>query len=76
MIEKIIAEILENHRGKALGIVIGLVVGLFLINLGFFKTLLLAIFIYVGYAIGKRVDNNDDISEMVSRFIYRDKRFR
>lgn len=74
MLEKIITEIMENHRGKALGIIIGFVVGLFLINFGFWKTIILSIFIFAGYVIGKRIDNNDDIRDMINKIIYKEKK--
>ena len=47
---------LNNHPGKFLGISSGFVVGLFVVTLGFWKTLILALFVAVGFVIGKRQD--------------------
>ena len=74
MIEKFIAEVMENHRGKALGMLLGLLVGIFLINFGILKTILLAILVIAGYVIGKRFDNNDDLRDILNKFIYNDKK--
>lgn len=76
MIEDFIREIWENHRGKTIGVIFGLIIGLLLINFGFWKTLLLAIMVFIGYVVGNRIDQQDDFKEIIQRFIYSDKRNR
>lgn len=76
MIEDFIREVLENHKGKTIGVVLGLIVGFLLINFGFWKTLLLAIMVFIGYVVGNRIDQKDDFREIIQRFIYSDKRNR
>ncbi len=48
---------LNNHPGKLLGISLGFILGLFVVTLGFWKTLVLALFVAVGFIIGKRQDD-------------------
>ena len=48
---------LNNHPGKFLGISLGFVLGLFVVTLGFWRTLVLALFVAVGFIIGKRQDD-------------------
>ncbi len=56
-------ELYRSNRGKFIGIGIGLISGIFILTLGFIKTLILAIFIFGGYWVGKRADENRDIRE-------------
>lgn len=47
----------EKHRGKAIGILLGLLVALLWIIIGFWKMLFIVICILIGYFVGKRFDN-------------------
>ncbi|MFY9140936.1 MAG: DUF2273 domain-containing protein [Thermacetogeniaceae bacterium] len=53
---EIVQYLLDNHRGKLLGVALGLVVGLLIISFGFWKSLLVIIFVVIGYYLGSRVD--------------------
>ncbi len=64
---QLFSELLNNHQGKVLGIAIGLVFGLLVIIIGFLQTVFLACCIYIGYIIGKRVDDNENIRDLVER---------
>jgi len=65
--KQFLSELLQNHQGKFLGIVLGLLFGLLVIILGFLQTVFLACCIYIGYIIGKRVDENESIRDLVER---------
>jgi uncharacterized membrane protein len=60
----------RRHRGKLLGVVIGLSVGLGIRYLGFVWTLFIAMCGVVGYFIGRRLDeSNEDILELLDRVL-------
>ncbi|MDQ7095791.1 DUF2273 domain-containing protein [Desulfosporosinus sp. PR] len=52
---------LEYHPGKFIGTLIGLIVGLLMVTLGFWRTMVLAIFVLLGFVLGKRQDDHQDI---------------
>ncbi|MGI5998357.1 MAG: DUF2273 domain-containing protein [Lutispora sp.] len=58
-----------THQGKIIGTLIGFLAGLFLLTLGFFKTLVLSICIAMGYYLGKKVDNKEDIIQFIERLL-------
>lgn len=72
MLTKFLEEILKNHRGKAFGVIIGLVFGWFAINYGLFKAVFVTLCIGVGYFLGKGVDENFDFRGALSR-LFRDR---
>lgn len=65
MWERVLTELLQYHRGKLFGIVLGLVFGMLVITIGFLQTLFVSLCIYVGYIIGKRVDDSEGIREVM-----------
>ena len=65
MWETISTEILLRHRGKVIGILLGLVFGLLVITIGFLQTIFVVLCIYIGYIVGKRVDDNESIREVM-----------
>ncbi|MGI6606097.1 MAG: DUF2273 domain-containing protein [Peptococcia bacterium] len=68
MLEQILAEIFK-HRGKVLGLIAGLVFGLMVIKVGFWQTLFITLCLGLGYAIGKRIDDNESLKEVIERII-------
>jgi len=48
--------LLDNHRGKLLGVALGLVIGLLIISFGFWKSVLVITFVVIGYYLGRRID--------------------
>ncbi len=64
---------LNNHPGKFIGISLGFVLGLFVVTIGFWKTLVLALFIAVGFIIGKRQDDYQSLSGWLERIFDREK---
>ncbi len=72
MWEKFITHVLEYHRGKAIGIIAGLIAGILIVVYGFWKTLLIILCIVIGYGIGKSLDENGRVDEWVQR-VFRNK---
>jgi len=56
ILERILS-FLRTHPGKSLGIILGFLVGLSLITLGLWRTLVLSLATWLGYAIGKWTDD-------------------
>lgn len=72
MFYRILQNILDNHRGKALGITLGLMFGWFAISYGFFKAIFVAFCVIGGYFIGKGVDERFDFQGAFDR-LFRDR---
>lgn len=60
MWENILSEILGPHRGKVIGVILGLIASVLFISFGFWKTLFIAICITIGYFVGKKIDEQTD----------------
>ncbi|MDA8223205.1 MULTISPECIES: DUF2273 domain-containing protein [Desulfosporosinus] len=58
---------LESHPGKLFGTSIGFLLGLLLVTLGFWRTLVLALFVVLGFVLGKRQDEHKDISTWLEK---------
>jgi uncharacterized membrane protein len=67
--KQVIIDLFNKNRGKCIGVFIGLVIGIFILAIGFFKTLFLVICILLGYYIGKKVDNKESIIEIIERIL-------
>lgn len=61
MFEKLIFYIFTEHRGKAIGIILGLIASLLFISYGFWRTIFIMLCIALGYFIGKKIDDHADI---------------
>jgi len=61
MLEKIILYVITEHRGKTIGILLGLVASILFISYGFWRTIFIVFCIAVGYLIGKKLDENADL---------------
>lgn len=72
MWEKILFFILEEHRGKALGVFFGLIAAILVVSYGFLKTLFIMVCIGLGYFIGKKVDEKQDIDVWLKQ-VFRNK---
>ncbi|MBM7855491.1 putative membrane protein [Desulfohalotomaculum tongense] len=70
--KRFVQEILEYHRGKALGVILGLFFGWFAITYGLFKALFVTLCIAVGFFIGKRLDESNNIRHVFDR-LFRDR---
>lgn len=66
--EKLI-EILAYHRGKIIGISLGFILSIMVLFIGFFKTLFIVFCIWLGYIIGKKYDEREDIKEILNKIL-------
>lgn len=58
-----------SNQGKIIGALIGFFIGIFLLTIGFFKTIILSACIIIGYYLGKKIDNKEDIMELIERLL-------
>ncbi|MGI6093294.1 MAG: DUF2273 domain-containing protein [Veillonellaceae bacterium] len=66
---KLWEEIWQNHSGKIVGAVAGLLIGIFIIAFGFFRTLLVLLCVAAGYIVGKRIDEKEEITDILDRLL-------
>ncbi len=57
MWEQVIELLLVQHRGKTIGVALGLLASILFVSFGFWRTLFIIICITVGYFIGKQLDD-------------------
>ena len=70
MWEEIVRDLVDNHRGKVIGALIGLVFSLLVIRFGFWWALFITVFVLAGYLIGKRLDDTkEDVWELLDRLL-------
>lgn len=62
-------ETLRLNKGKITGTVIGFIIGLLVLIIGFFKTILILIFTVLGYYIGSRWDLEKDFKKILDRLL-------
>ena len=65
MLERIILYVLTEHRGKALGIILGLIASILFISYGFWRTIFIIFCIFLGYVIGKKLDENANLETWI-----------
>ena len=59
----------DQHRGKILGGLCGLIIAMFIIHYGFFNTLLVAAFVAAGAYLGSSKDNRDRVLNVIIRLL-------
>lgn len=62
-------EIFSHHRGKTIGILVGLFFSIFVIWIGIIKTLFISLCVYLGYFIGKKVDDKEDFLVLLDKIL-------
>ena len=63
MLEKILLFLLEEHRGKTIGIFLGLAASILFIAYGFWRTIFVMVCILLGYFIGKEIDQKQSFDQ-------------
>ncbi|CFX49495.1 Protein of unknown function DUF2273 [Syntrophomonas zehnderi OL-4] len=58
MLEKLFMLIITEHRGKFIGILLGLLASILFISYGFWRTIFVIFCIAMGYFIGKKIDES------------------
>lgn len=66
--DELISDVWKYHRGKTIGVGLGLLFGLLAVVVGLLKTLFIAICIGIGYFIGKRADEKGDLQKFLNRW--------
>lgn len=61
--------IFSKNHGKIIGAFIGLLLSVLILTINFFRTLLIALFMFAGYYIGKKIDNKEDLVELLDRIL-------
>ncbi len=61
MFEKLLVYIMDEHRGKAIGVTLGLLASILFISFGFWQTIFIVLCILVGYQVGKKIDEQVDL---------------
>ena len=59
--------LLEENRGKVIGIGLGLIAAILFVTLGFWKTVFVIVCIAAGYFIGKKLDENDSFDNWMRK---------
>lgn len=68
-------QLFSNHKCASMGAILGLVLAILFMSIGFFKTLLLTILIAVGFYIGHQIDRDGYINiALISNIIARIKK--
>lgn len=60
---------LGKYRGRAFGAGLGLLVGLIVLIVGFWRGLFLAACVYVGWFLGSRIDGHESLSDLINRLL-------
>lgn len=72
MWENLFRIIFEQHRGKAIGIVLGLVASILFISYGFWRTIFIIVCIALGFFIGKEIDEKKNFDQWL-KYMFKDK---
>ncbi|RCW50540.1 MULTISPECIES: DUF2273 domain-containing protein [unclassified Halanaerobium] len=58
-----------KNQSRVIGAVIGFIIGILILSIGFFKTLLLVITTGLGYVIGSRWNIEEDMKTLIDKII-------
>lgn len=72
MFEKIVLYLVTEHRGKVIGVCLGLLASILFISYGFLRTLFIVACIFAGYYIGKKIDENANV-ELWFKNLFKEK---
>jgi uncharacterized membrane protein len=61
MFEKTVLYLITEHRGKMIGILLGLLASILFISYGFWRSLFVVFCILMGYVIGKKIDDHANL---------------
>ena len=66
--ERFFTRALAEHPGKLIGTSCGLGCGILFLLIGFWRSLILAAFVLVGFFLGKSFDDHQDLGKWLERF--------
>ena len=58
-----------NNQSRVIGAVIGFIIGILILSIGFFKTSLIVITTGLGYVIGSRWNIEEDVKTLIDKII-------
>ena len=71
-IEQSLIWALSEHPGKLIGSLLGFLTGIFVVIIGFWKTVIILLFVAVGFFLGKRKDDNLGLLTWLNHFLEKD----
>lgn len=72
MVKQMLIELLvfiDNNRGKFFGALLGFIIGVLILIIGFFKALFILICTYIGYALGSKSYKNINFKKLLERIL-------
>lgn len=60
--------IYNNNKYAVIGLIIGIIIAILFITVGFFETLLILLLAIIGFVIGAYIDRNPIVMEWLSKF--------
>ena len=69
MDRKLFEELWQHHSGKTVGVSIGFILGVLIIIFGFFQTIFVLLCTLAGYIVGKRIDEKEDIMDILDKLL-------
>lgn len=69
MVWRRILEFLESANLRTIGALIGAVMGILFLIVGFWRSIVFAAFILAGYFVGRWLDNQEDWRDIVDRLL-------
>lgn len=67
MIKEKLFVIFKQNSGKIIGSLIGLILAIFILVIGFFKTLFIVLLTIAGYFVGDKVERKENLLELVKK---------
>jgi len=61
--------ILLKHKGKAIGGLLGFIFAVFVISIGFFRTIFMLLCITGGVYIGNKLDKKEDLRDILNKIL-------
>jgi uncharacterized membrane protein len=62
-------DLLLKHKGKVIGSLLGFIFSIFVIVVGFFNTIFIMLCILGGLFIGSKLDNKEDLVDILNRIL-------
>ncbi|MHB1315570.1 MAG: DUF2273 domain-containing protein [Christensenellales bacterium] len=59
----------KKNKGKIIGATIGIITGILILTINFWRTLLLAICLFVGFFLGWRSDRNKSFLDLLDKWL-------
>jgi len=69
MLKDFLLNVFAKNQGKIIGAFIGLLFGILILVIGFFRTVVIVFFVFIGYYIGKKIDDKEDLVEFLSKIL-------